>query len=126
MSFGQPRPSAKKLLVSMQGCANNISIEKNGDSFSYNDSNIDITYLTTMPSLNSVPTHNEESYFYLYRISYTWYAFIGFAITLTIGVLASYISEKLCYSGKNDEKIKPDLFIEPIRRRMLAKYSVKS
>ena len=79
-----------------------------------------------MPSLNSVPTHNEESYFYLYRISYTWYAFIGFAITLIIGVLASYIFEKIFYSGKNDEQIKPDLFIEPIRRRMLAKYSVKS
>ena len=64
----------------------------------------------------------EENYFYLYRISYTWYAFIGFTLTLVIGTISSLVYHRLYYSNRiscND--IDPDLFITPIRKSMLAK-----
>ena len=37
----------------------------------------------------------EPEYFYLYRISYAWYSFIGFVTTFTVGILVSCVYTKL-------------------------------
>ena len=37
----------------------------------------------------------DPEYFYLYRISYAWYSFIGFVTTFTVGILVSCVYTKL-------------------------------
>ena len=98
MSFGKPRPSAKKLSLSVESC--NSSIE-----------NIILHSNLSIPTINSTRVigqsnytkivNNEMSkddYFYLYRISYVWYALIGFMVTFSIGFIVSFIYNKIRYS----------------------------
>ena len=37
----------------------------------------------------------DEEYFYLYRISYAWYSFIGFCMTVVVGLLVSAIYRRV-------------------------------
>ena len=130
MSFGQPRPSTKKLFLSIDKCANiNDSLMLKQENFFGNDTTLDDHDITKsiISQVNNLNTtfasaKEEENYFYLYRISYTWYAFIGFTLTLVIGTISSLVYHRLYYSNRiscND--IDPDLFITPIRKSMLAK-----
>ena len=130
MSFGQPRPSTKKLFLSIDKCATiNDSLLLKQENFFGNDTRLDEDDVTKSIILqaNNLNTtfasaKEEEHHFYLYRISYTWYAFIGFTLTLVIGTISSLVYHRLYYSNRiscND--IDPDLFITPIRRSMLAK-----
>ena len=75
-------------------------------------------------------TNNEvedKEYFYLYRISYTWYAFIGFALTVAIGAFTSSLYTRFYYTRRRrksrvdeqEEELDADLFITPIRNRLL-------
>ena len=130
MSFGQPRPSTKKLFLSIDKCATiNDSLLLKQENFFGNDTTLDEddvakSIILHANNLNTTFTSakEEEHHFYLYRISYTWYAFIGFTLTLVIGTISSLVYHRLYYSNRiscND--IDPDLFITPIRRSMLAK-----
>ena len=63
-----------------------------------------------------------ESYFYLYRISYAWYALIGFLVTMAVGLVTSLVCEKIGLCQPQEEsKLDPDLFVEWVRRDMLEK-----
>ena len=99
MSFGKPRPSAKKLSLSVESC--NSSIE-----------NIILHSNSSLPTINSTRgigqsssytkiVNNEMSkddYFYLYRISYVWYALICFMVTFSVGFIVSFIYNKIKHS----------------------------
>ena len=41
----------------------------------------------------------DPEYFYLYRISYAWYAAIGFFMTVTVGLIASLFAARTLSSG---------------------------
>ncbi|XP_021344579.1 sodium-dependent multivitamin transporter-like, partial [Mizuhopecten yessoensis] len=68
----------------------------------------------SMPS-NSQVTSNEG--FFLYNISYVWYGFMGFFLTLIIGIFVS-----LCSGGDRGEPVEAHL-IFPIFRKL---YGLKS
>ena len=122
MSFGQPRPAARKLLVSVEKCSSYISVSYNRNS-SF-DSNSILEFPTT-PTLQDTNL-SENDYFYLYRISYAWYAFVGFASTFIIGIIASLLFEWVYYSKHQIQHIDPDLFIDPIRRKLLAEQPLQT
>lgn len=72
----------------------------------------------------SVDDDESENYFYLYRISYAWYAFIGFSLTMIIGTLCSCIIKKFYYSHitrqhEPDYKVDANLFITPLREKLI-------
>jgi hypothetical protein len=50
---------------------------------------------TTLPDM----VESEPEYFYLYRISYAWYSFIGFMTTFIVGSLVSLVYTKM--AGKS-------------------------
>ena len=127
MSFGGPRPQTRKLLVSIDNCSNIISnFEK--QSFSSNVTSTESS-TTLVQDLNYTNNEGEDDkYFYLYRISYTWYAFIGFALTVCIGAFTSSLYSKFYYKNRRsrtveeqEEYFDADLFITPIRNRLLEK-----
>ena len=113
MSFGQPRPMPKKLDLSTDNCLNkNISKPL-----------IMPTEIVTQMKDVSGNDDESENYFYLYRISYAWYAFIGFSLTIIIGTLCSCIFEKFYYSHitrqhESDYKVDANLFITPLREKL--------
>ena len=57
-----------------------------------------------------------DEYPYLYRVSYAWFALIGFTVTVVLGLAASELAALVsrCESGEPDR----DLFIDFIRDRM--------
>jgi sodium-coupled monocarboxylate transporter 8/12 len=122
MSFGQPRPTAKKLLVSVENCSSYTSVSYNMNS---SNNRIPMLEFTTPPTIQDTNL-SENNYFYLYRISYAWYAFMGFASTFIIGIIASLLFGWFYYSKNNIENIDPDLFIETIRRKMSAKQTLQT
>lgn len=78
----------------------------------------------------------EKEFFYLFRLSYIYAAFIGFVVTFVIGFILSYILRAMKKQGKEriftdstKTTINPDLFLPPIaksiRRRNLA-FELKS
>ena len=90
-----------------------------GNDTTLDEDDVTKTIILQTSNLNTTfaSAKEEESYFYLYRISYTWYAFIGFTLTLVIGTISSLAYHRLYYSNRiscND--IDPDLFITPIRK----------
>ena len=60
----------------------------------------------------------DSDYFYPYCISYAWYAMIGTFLTFSIGYLASLIPMKKDQEAVSNQ-IHPDLFISPLRKKML-------
>ena len=114
MSFGQPRPMPKKLALSTDSCLNkNISIPL-----------VMPTEIITHIKAVAGDDDESENYFYLYRISYAWYAFIGFSLTIIIGTLCSCIFEKFYYSRitrqhEPDYKVDANLFITPLREKLI-------
>ena len=98
MSFGKPRPLAKKLHVSVESCRNQFPsiIFQNNSSFQISDST-KIMEQSINSKLNSQDI-TEDSYFYLYRISYAWYALIGFIVTFSVGLVVSFVVERIVRS----------------------------
>ena len=133
MSFGQPRPVTKKLFVSIDKCSSSNMSSYEGDYFSWNETTTETT--TTLITSNqdlintNIEGEEDEEYFYLYRISYTWYAFIGFALTIAIGAFTSCLYNRFYYThtrrkgtvDEQEEELDADLFITPIRNRLLEK-----
>ena len=104
IGFGQPKPPPPVLPFSTSGCSN-----------------------TTLILSQSAPTDTTE-YFWLYRISYLWYAPLGFLISFFTGWIFSAIFE-LCgaevertiYLDAKQTMINADLFSPPIARRIRLK-----
>ncbi|KAI4497491.1 hypothetical protein M0802_007502 [Mischocyttarus mexicanus] len=110
IAYGQPRPIPIKLPLSTSGC--NIDSVKN------------ITLSAFQSSMElSAPKIDNNHYFYLYRISYMWYAPLGFLITFIIGLLISNIIR--CISKKTQKELDPDLFFPIIGKRLSNKRSLR-
>ena len=121
MSFGKPRPLAKKLPVSVESCRDKFPsmIFQNNSSFQISDST-KIMEQSIYSKLNSQDI-TEDSYFYLYRISYAWYAFIGFIVTFSVGLVVSFVVERIVRSGESrreKQRIDPNLFADPMKNRL--------
>ncbi|XP_011158010.2 putative sodium-dependent multivitamin transporter isoform X2 [Solenopsis invicta] len=96
--FGQPKPPVPNLPISVEGCANSTAL-----------------ILTKQMDFNST-IQPEQSYFYLYRISYLWYNLIGLVITLVVGYVASIIVRYI--QGANNIEHDPRLFIPFVAARI--------
>ncbi|XP_011686242.1 PREDICTED: putative sodium-dependent multivitamin transporter isoform X2 [Wasmannia auropunctata] len=99
--FGQPRPIPPVWPTTIEGCDNNItnitmSVFRNATSFS--------------------KSTGDSSYFYLYRISYLWYPFLGFIITFLLGLFVSNLS-RLFLKNQNN-KLDINLFFPVVARRI--------
>ena len=93
IGFSGPKPAPEKLPLSTEGCleAFNITVPKISDGLK--------------------PLWAEEpEYFYLFTISYAWYALIGFVICLSVGVIVSEVANKFCRLAQFEERTDPDLF----------------
>ncbi|XP_011699583.1 PREDICTED: putative sodium-dependent multivitamin transporter [Wasmannia auropunctata] len=99
--FGQPRPIPSKLPTSIEGCDNHIA-------------NIKMSTLHNVTNFSK--STGDNSFFYLYRISYMWHCPIGFLITFLLGLLVSNLS-RLFVINQNDE-IDTNLFFPVIARRI--------
>ncbi|XP_046414082.1 putative sodium-dependent multivitamin transporter [Neodiprion fabricii] len=97
IAFGYPRPSNIPLSVSTVGC-NNVTLP---------------TQIVT--SIRQMPL-GDSSYFYLYRISYMWYAPMGFIVSMVIGLAVSNLIGLL--SKNTPREIDPDLFTPLIAKRV--------
>ncbi|XP_011310486.1 putative sodium-dependent multivitamin transporter [Fopius arisanus] len=115
IAFGGPRPNAPRLPTSTVNCNPLVSINETlaamMQTFAVNQN-------VAAPGIG---TETEEGrYFYLYRISYLWYAPLGALITLILGWLASQVSK--CFCNEEEMYVNPNLFFPciaaRIRRRM--------
>ncbi|KAK9295989.1 hypothetical protein QLX08_009846 [Tetragonisca angustula] len=97
-AFGQPKPKASLLPLSVEGCDNSTMFVQHRNA--------------TLPE----DPVDESSYFYLYRISYLWYNPLGLIITLIIGYLTSLITNKILY--KNSRELEPSLFTPLLASRI--------
>ncbi|XP_018799916.1 PREDICTED: putative sodium-dependent multivitamin transporter [Bactrocera latifrons] len=110
IGFGQPRPVPISLEFSTEGCPATPPTSYVSDIFTHR--------LLTAEAA-------EPHYFYLYRISYMWYATIGFLVTFFMGLVCSWLYAKLgwdsnahIYTDSACTTIKYDLFVPPIARRL--------
>ncbi|EFN89062.1 putative sodium-dependent multivitamin transporter [Harpegnathos saltator] len=102
IAFGQPRPILPILPRSIEGCVTN------------NSANATILgNATSIPVLQNV---SENSYPYLYRISYMWYCPLGFLITFVVGLVVSNLFH-LCNKNQNDD-LDLKLFFPLVARRI--------
>lgn len=121
IGFGQPKPPAKMLNFSTDGCS----------TFNHTTTTISNTIFGNMSqSLAPIAAEltdpeDESSYFYFYRISYMWYVVIGFFITLFVGYVLSFIFEKLnrageikIYTDSSQMFYNTDLFSPPFAKRL--------
>ncbi|KAH0552035.1 putative sodium-dependent multivitamin transporter [Cotesia glomerata] len=99
ISFGGPRPFPQALPMSIEGCDSDLLAKFNG-------------------TLNFQNNFNpKKEFFYLYRISYLWYAPIGVVMTIVVGWITSNVLQSL---GLDQVKknLDPDLFFPCIARRI--------
>ena len=87
-------------------------------------SNDTITEMAVKAKENLRDDVESDGHFYLYRISYAWYAMIGFSLTMIIGTLSSWFFHKFYYSNtlmenESEAKVDANLFITPIREKLL-------
>lgn len=113
IGFGQPKPPIPLLPLDTDSCPATAT------------SLVSEIFTST---IRAVKAEEEPHYFYLYRISYMWYAVIGFLITFVLGVIFSCIFEKLgwdmngaLYTDASRTIIKCDLFVPPIAKRIRKK-----
>ena len=76
IGFGQPKPPIPTLVISTSECNATVYSEYSGPS---------------SPPFYS-QENNDDSYFYLYRLSYMWYCPLGSVISFAVGWIASWIS----------------------------------
>ncbi|XP_067635505.1 putative sodium-dependent multivitamin transporter [Eurosta solidaginis] len=115
IGFGQPRPMPATLEFSTEGCPAKPLTSHISSLF------------TQLPRVaTALAAEADESYyFYLYRISYMWYAVIGFLVTLFVGLVCSWLYAKLgwdsnahIYTDSACTTVKYDLFVPPIAKRL--------
>ncbi|XP_032671555.1 putative sodium-dependent multivitamin transporter [Odontomachus brunneus] len=85
IGFGQPKPPIPRLSVSTDGCGSNDTV------IAYHDS--DSGSLIHASSPYDDRSQANESYFYLYRISYMWYCPLGFLVAVVAGWAASWAAK---------------------------------
>ncbi|XP_012235172.2 putative sodium-dependent multivitamin transporter [Linepithema humile] len=102
IAFGQPRPMPPVLPRTVEGC--DMS----------NLANATISVLQNVT--NIAKSTGDDSYFYLYRISYMWYCPLGFLITFILGLFISSLS-RLLIKGQSKE-LDLNLFFPLIARRI--------
>ncbi|XP_017045760.1 putative sodium-dependent multivitamin transporter [Drosophila ficusphila] len=108
IGFGQPKPPLVSLAMSTEGCPLNRSFARD-----------------VFLGRASVEEQEEQHYFYLYRISYMWYAALGFVIAFLGGWLLSWLCALLkwddnrrIYQDADCTLIKHDLFVPPLAKRL--------
>nr|XP_003705868.1 PREDICTED: putative sodium-dependent multivitamin transporter [Megachile rotundata] len=99
IGFGQPKPPIPNKLHATS-CEYNVTV--------YHD------YEESSHFANGQT--NDDSYFYLYRISYMWYCPIGSVLSFAVGWVASWICERI--SGKERKQLHPDLFTPILAARL--------
>ncbi|XP_073835331.1 putative sodium-dependent multivitamin transporter [Musca autumnalis] len=116
IGFGQPRPPIPSLSLETDGCPATPTTTSH------------ISEIFNTLNRESDTPKEDSDYFYLYRISYMWYAVCGFLISVIVGWLASWIIEKLkwdnndqIYTDNTRTLIKYDLFSPPIAKRIRQK-----
>ncbi|KAG5677315.1 hypothetical protein PVAND_007084 [Polypedilum vanderplanki] len=110
--FGRPRPSPPTLEFSIEDCSKFDGMKTFANVTNNFDSGVE-----------------EETYFYLYRISYMYGVIIGFLVTLIIGYFASYLlyvlklqtMEKI-YVENSIGEINSDLFVPPLAKYIKKKF----
>lgn len=112
IGFGHPKPPIPSLEMSVEGCPINRSFAR------------DVILQHQLERVRSDAT-TDEQYFYLYRISYMWYAALGFLIAFFGGCVFSWIaavfkwdSNRRIYQDVECTLIKHDLFVPPISKRL--------
>ena len=116
IGFGQPKPPVVPLPLSVSGCGNATSAAPM-------TSMPTTTPLSVEDDISSV-AEDEASYFYLYRISYAWYATLGFFMTVTLGFAASLVSQ--CLMGGDQQQLEPSLFMPLVPRTWIVKGGVNA
>ncbi len=63
----------------------------------------------------------QQSYFWPYCISYAWYAFIGFVVTLLVGYSVSVLLDSRCKTTTTttEQPLDANLFFTPLRNKIL-------
>uniref|UniRef100_A0A1L8ECI2 Putative sodium-dependent multivitamin transporter n=1 Tax=Haematobia irritans TaxID=7368 RepID=A0A1L8ECI2_HAEIR len=116
IGFGKPKPPIPSLPLETDGCPISFTLTSHvSDIFS--------------STSNDIKDLQEEShFFYLYRVSYMWYAVCGFIIAFLGGILFSWIYDKLkwdtndnIYTDHSRILIKHELFVPPIAKRIRQK-----
>ena len=103
VGFGGPKPPIPRLSQRNDGC----SALLNATSDSLTD-----LYLSTV-STSPIPTlpSTTDDYFPLYRISYMWYAPLGFLMTILVAqVVSRIVNAYLLSRGTSNKKINEELF----------------
>ncbi|XP_029178699.1 uncharacterized protein LOC114946402 [Nylanderia fulva] len=107
IAFGQPRPMPPTLSTTINGCDMNNTLTNATVSIVQNLATTIVFFFRST---------GDSSYFYLYRISYMWYAPLGFLITFILGLIISGLS-RLFIKNQNN-KLDPNLFFPVIARRI--------
>lgn len=107
IGFGQPKPAAPTLAVSTASC--NLTVQDFREP--------------EIPRSTGDWSTGDESYFYLYRISYMWYCPIGFLLCLMVGLVVTW-TWKLIFKEDSTE-LDPNLF-SPILASRIRKRRLKT
>ncbi|XP_076181644.1 putative sodium-dependent multivitamin transporter [Ptiloglossa arizonensis] len=99
IGFGQPKPPIPKLNVSTSECNTTV----------YSD------YTEPANSFLGYRPSGDDSYFYLYRISYMWYCPLGSVISFAVGWISSWILNLIL--GEEPKELDPDLFVPILASR---------
>ncbi|KAK2576668.1 hypothetical protein KPH14_005329 [Odynerus spinipes] len=99
IGFGQPKPPIPKLPISTMGCSNQT-----------------LFYEQTIITKKLDESISEESYFYLYRLSYMWYCPLGFLSTFLIGWIISWLT-RIIFKEK-EIALDPNLFTPIVASRI--------
>ncbi|XP_043265251.1 putative sodium-dependent multivitamin transporter [Colletes gigas] len=105
IGFGQPKPPIPKLDVSTSGCNATVFYD----------------YVETSNSRFDHQQNGDDSYFYLYRISYIWYCPLGSVISFSVGWISSWILNFIF--GEESKELDPDLFTPFVASRMRKRQS---
>ncbi|XP_068139830.1 putative sodium-dependent multivitamin transporter [Drosophila tropicalis] len=113
IGFGQPKPPIISLPMSTDGCPITESSQSRARDI----------FLANLRE--DTDQDQEQHYFYLYRISYMWYAALGFLVAFFVGWLLSYLfawlkwdDNRRIYQDLDCTLIKHDLFVPPLARRL--------
>ncbi|XP_015517323.1 putative sodium-dependent multivitamin transporter isoform X1 [Neodiprion pinetum] len=95
-AFGQPRPAKVALAMSTSGCSANVTT-------------------VSLSTVRQVAVGDSSS-FYLYRISYMWYAPLGLVVSVVVGLAVSSLVHLV--RKKHLPELNPDLFTPLVAKRI--------
>lgn len=113
VAFGGPRPKPHKLPTTTAGC--NLVNLFNQTTVSSIVPTVENLFNQTVASLQTVT--DDAQFFYLYRISYMWYAPLGVLITLFLGWFVSNLSQWIGWDSQ--PHLDPDLFFPFVAKRII-------